>query len=66
MKLISVQSRGNRLVIIERFELFGTDYVLTRKKLSGKKFKLYGRLRAFEIRRSALKAAEEWLKGASE
>ena len=66
MKLISVQSRGDRLAIVERFEIFGRDYVLTRKaiRLCHVAFHRHGRMIAFGTEISALKAAEQWLKGA--
>lgn len=63
MKLISVQSRGDRLAIVQQLEILGSDFVLTRKKFGVKKFKQY-RFRAFAVKESALKAAEKWLEGA--
>lgn len=60
MKLISVQSRGNRLVIIEAFE---DSFQVIGKEM----FKNCFASRFFYqtmIEKSALQAAENWLKGA--
>ena len=67
MKLISVQSRGNRIAKVERFEIFGSDYVLTKKKIQSgdKSFRKSSRLISYVKRTEALKAAAKWLEGAT-
>jgi len=67
MKLISVQSRGNRLVIVKQFEIFGCSFCLDRKEFfDGKReFVIREGGGLFELVGDALEAAETWLKGAT-
>ena len=71
MKLISVQSRGDRLT---RLELLDSRFHPSRiylYKLKQRDFGAYGQHKAYKTRlfyykSSALKAAAEWLQGASD
>ena len=75
MKLISVQSRGNRLVKVKQLDSrfwFSRTNLFTVERIAFVKPSEYGvdrlisRLLRYKHESTALKAAEQWLKGASD
>jgi len=64
MKLISVQSRGDRLVKIWQTGLYKNQYCVEHKFMVKKAFYKAGAGTIHGLLSRALRAAEEWLKGA--
>lgn len=65
MKLISVQSRGDRLVKIWQTGIYGNKYKVEHKFISKNIFYKAGAGTIYGWLSRALKAAENWLKGAT-
>lgn len=61
MNIISVQSRGDKFIIIARW-LEDGRYSITLKRIEGKECKLVS-MKEEESRKAALKVAEDWLGG---
>lgn len=61
MNIISVQSRGNKFVIVGLAHGYGYYYV-TLKRIEGKECKLVS-TKEVKSRKAALKVAEDWLGG---
>jgi hypothetical protein len=65
MKLISVQSRGNRLVrVIDRGGFSGYRYKVEPKVMGKARFRIRD-CYCYQTEEAALQAAEEWLEGAT-
>lgn len=66
MKLISVQSRGNRLVRIELHRVKNGYYTNLKQMLPGRLFYKSVAMLNHRSKKQSLKAAAEWLAGAKE
>ena len=66
MKLISVQSRGNRLAVVESSaQVPGVGYFTCNLKSMGKRKFLTRDYRLYEHKSGAMGKAAEWLEGAT-